>query len=120
MSTDDEFLVEPRPVGWLSLLRIVVHTTVGLVGGWFTGSAVLIAGWIGVSVLNIRPTVGDTVCVIGMATWTVIAWVGAFAIDRYRRQWLVLFVAFAVGTSLFAAFAIVVAIPFGASMRDFD
>ncbi|GAA1458813.1 hypothetical protein [Williamsia maris] len=120
MSTDNEIPAESRPQGWRAALRNVLYASVGLVGGWFIGLAVFFAGRIGVSVLNLRPSTGDIASIIGMAVWTVVAWVGAFAIDRYRRRWLVLFVAFAVGTSLLAAFAIVVAIPFGASMRDFD
>ena len=92
----------------------------GAVGGWFVGAAVLFSTLIACRVVGIASKLGDVVAIGVIALWAVLSVLGACAAYNHRIRWVAAFIGFSLATVVFAFFAVVLVIPFGASMRDFD
>lgn len=97
-----------------------LQLTGGAVGGWFVSWAVLLCGYVACRVVGIPPTIGDLVVMGVMLLWAASSVVGACAFYNRRVRWVAAFIGFSLATVVFAFFAVVLVIPFGASMRDFD
>lgn len=97
-----------------------LQLVVGAVGGWFVSGAVLLCAYVACRVVGIPPKVGGLVVTVVTLLWAALSIVGATLSHNRRLRWLVVAIGLSAGATVFAAFAVVVAIPFGASMRDFD
>ena len=97
-----------------------LQLAVGAVGGWFASAAVLFSTLITCRIVGIPPKVGDLVAVGVMISWAALPVISACLVYNRRARGLAAVIGFSLSTVVFAFFAVVVVIPFGASMRDFD
>ncbi|MEH3156074.1 MAG: hypothetical protein PGN29_12245 [Gordonia paraffinivorans] len=97
-----------------------LQLVVGAVIGWFVSVAVLFSTPIACRIVGIPPKVGDLVAIAVMILCAASSVVAVTLFYNRRCRWLAPALGFGIGATVFAFFAVVVVIPFGASMRDFD
>lgn len=106
---------------WIALAVNSVQSIVGVVCGWFSGLLAFLVLLACLRKVGVEPATRDLLAGGGLIMGTLLSVTGAAVIvRRYRRAWLPLAIGVAAGLVLLTAFAVVVAIPFGASLRNFD